>query len=568
MSTLSRTKPLPPTPPPSPPKQTSSTQQHPQSYTLQTLSLHETSQSVQRQGLSSTPTSQSSAQLNKPLPATPRGAPQPPTPNLTPRRFTPPEKMDVATMDRLITTWIRANTETVSLTDLQRLEECPICLDTYGSGTDTAKRLRVPGCGHIFGENCLKKILKARPNDDTKCPLCRAQWMRALNPPRTRRPRAGPGMPTSPMASRLLIDMTERLRESGAPPRLNFVRPAVRAGTLAAARQMVQDAPAANVAPEVARRVQPGPAHEVISIDSDSDDDNFEALTRDITEVRARARRTNLSRRERRIEDRDAARQRFNDRIAAFTSSDQFERNRGPLSVRNAAPNDQNPPAIASGAPNGNNQDRARILSIDRAKAHILQMQASTRTSTGRPQGVGPAQPPAPNTPLFSLFPNRAMANPIPRLPQPRVRNPFRDSPSPPHSPNRGSLNPHTPPGTPPPTLPSQANDSDSSNPPVIDLEASLSPGPEVRAQQTRKRSQRVQELQNEQKENDLKEYERRLNEKEKSLLEREQRVLEKERRIGEREKRVERIEGVRTRQMQQVEELIARQRDEVRGMD
>jgi hypothetical protein len=71
-------------------------------------------------------------------------------------------------------------------TNLPLLDECPICLDNYQSET-CLQITGINGCNHHVGHKCLEEMLRSHPNEEKKCPLCRAVWIPApaLNfPPR------------------------------------------------------------------------------------------------------------------------------------------------------------------------------------------------------------------------------------------------------------------------------------------------------------------------------------------------------------------------------------------------
>jgi hypothetical protein len=75
------------------------------------------------------------------------------------------------------TTFLKEKTEVVDAQDLPVLDECPICLDSYV--LEQSVRIKVEGCNHVFGRNCLTAILTNNPRLAKKCPLCRTEWMKA-----------------------------------------------------------------------------------------------------------------------------------------------------------------------------------------------------------------------------------------------------------------------------------------------------------------------------------------------------------------------------------------------------
>jgi hypothetical protein len=55
-------------------------------------------------------------------------------------------------------------------------EECPICLDAYAVES-CVQITGIPNCTHRIGLNCLMKVLRDRPTEEKRCPLCRAAWI-------------------------------------------------------------------------------------------------------------------------------------------------------------------------------------------------------------------------------------------------------------------------------------------------------------------------------------------------------------------------------------------------------
>tara|TARA_R110002003_G_scaffold111_5_gene9449 strand:+ start:2354 stop:3592 length:1239 start_codon:yes stop_codon:yes gene_type:complete len=176
-------------------------------------------------------------------------------------------------------------------------EECPICLDNYTS-EQCLRITGIPGCTHRVGQKCLEELLRNRPGDEKKCPLCRTRWIEAFAPASARREEQG----TAQRAVR--VDAMLR----------NFF------GREYAAQW------GGGMLAEPVRQPQPQPPQphpgQLINLDSDEDDDgynvqleHFNNLTRDIESVRTRARDTLVPRGQRRREMREAtARQRASSR--------------------------------------------------------------------------------------------------------------------------------------------------------------------------------------------------------------------------------------------------------------
>jgi hypothetical protein len=60
--------------------------------------------------------------------------------------------------------------------DPQHQEECPICLDSYALER-CVQITGIPNCTHRIGFDCLIKVLRDRPTQEKRCPLCRAVWI-------------------------------------------------------------------------------------------------------------------------------------------------------------------------------------------------------------------------------------------------------------------------------------------------------------------------------------------------------------------------------------------------------
>ncbi|KAF1837710.1 hypothetical protein BDW02DRAFT_576987 [Decorospora gaudefroyi] len=145
-------------------------------------------------------------------------------------------------------------------------DECPICLDNYR--TEQCLRITgIAGCTHHVGLKCLREMLNSHTNEEKKCPLCRAIWI----------PRPLPAYQGQSLA------MSRRM-----------------AGMFAGLDGIGENI--ANNTPPPPRR-DPHP----IVLDSDSEEEdyetqvqNFETSTREIAEIRNRARNTQMGRSHRR----------------------------------------------------------------------------------------------------------------------------------------------------------------------------------------------------------------------------------------------------------------------------
>ncbi|KAI8930966.1 hypothetical protein NX059_011978 [Plenodomus lindquistii] len=76
----------------------------------------------------------------------------------------------------------------VSMTD-----ECPICLDNY-SDDECVRIVGIPGCNHHIGRACLRDLLNRNPNQEKRCPICRALWIA----PRPTAPQYAAPQPAAP----------------------------------------------------------------------------------------------------------------------------------------------------------------------------------------------------------------------------------------------------------------------------------------------------------------------------------------------------------------------------------
>jgi hypothetical protein len=177
-------------------------------------------------------------------------------------------------------------------TNLPFLDECPICLDNYS--LETCLRITgIDGCNHHIGRKCLEEMLRSRPNEEKKCPLCRAVWI----PARPRFPSRGQSLATS-RRMQGMFDGLDGIGENIAGTQLGIAlgepvlhprhqRHIAETQLGAQTRREGDAVPAAR--PRVAA---PSP----IAIDSDSDEEdyetqyqNFQNATREIADIRNRA---------------------------------------------------------------------------------------------------------------------------------------------------------------------------------------------------------------------------------------------------------------------------------------
>ncbi|KAF1937670.1 hypothetical protein EJ02DRAFT_426384 [Clathrospora elynae] len=194
-------------------------------------------------------------------------------------------------------TFIHAHTTPDSNVPL--LEECAICLENYSIEV-CVRIVGITGCTHRVGLACLEAMLRTHPQEEKKCPLCRAVWISAP-------PHAFPPRGQSLSMSRRMAGMFDGLDGMGA----NMAGQQVGIGMAIGVRpQRSSEAVglAVTAAPLFARTQQRTHQHgmqELIEI-SDSEEDyetqvqNFEDFTRDIASIRDRAQNTQLSRSRRR----------------------------------------------------------------------------------------------------------------------------------------------------------------------------------------------------------------------------------------------------------------------------
>jgi hypothetical protein len=160
--------------------------------------------------------------------------------------------------------------------DVPKEDECPICLETYSEAPEPCLRVMgKAGCKCRIGLVCLGEMLSNSPEKEKKCPLCRALWIASTAPPpRTARPDS--------MANPGTISGSSRVANP----------------SMASASHASRLSATAN--PFLPRGIAPTP---VVNMSRDDvSDEDYSELTRDIENVRARARGTQSSRSQRRQE--------------------------------------------------------------------------------------------------------------------------------------------------------------------------------------------------------------------------------------------------------------------------
>ncbi|KAF2249988.1 hypothetical protein BU26DRAFT_604263 [Trematosphaeria pertusa] len=327
-----------------------------------------------------------------------------------------------ATALEAATAFIQTHTLIVPGTELSPFDECPVCLETYNltaQSEHACKIINIPNCEHVIGLSCLTAILTANGSTEKKCPLCRTVWIPSRVPA-------------------ALMDMRRRLQALGAIP----------GGSSEGGRDA-------------------GPRH-VINIESDSDSDeevtleSYTQFSRDIADIRTRARNTQLSRRERRDAARTASGNGANDRHLFA---------RGHASARQVL----QPDSLEAAPRPGQDPFERLVRHYNRQPNPVDRMEL----------GISPS--PSPEPVLLDMHPGRATND--------------RNQPTDRHR-------------------------------------------------------------------RDTDELERRLVERERALHERERHLFQREQRIAQREKNMERFVNVRKRQLEEVEQLVVRHREELRRLE
>jgi hypothetical protein len=177
-------------------------------------------------------------------------------------------------------------------TNFPFLDDCPICLDTYS--LETCLRMTgIDGCNHHIGHKCLEEMLRSHPNEEKKCPLCRAVWI----PARPRFPPRGQSLATS-RRMQGMFDGLDGISENIAGTQLGmamgepFLHP--RHQRHIAETQLGAQTRREGEAVPAARPRVAAPSPTVIDSDSDEEDyetqyQNFQNATREIADIRNRA---------------------------------------------------------------------------------------------------------------------------------------------------------------------------------------------------------------------------------------------------------------------------------------
>lgn len=176
--------------------------------------------------------------------------------------------------------------------DVPEEDECPICLETYSDAPEPCLRVTgKSGCTCRIGLVCLGEMLSKSPEKEKKCPLCRSLWIAGAAPPsRTAR--------------------QDRMENPGTVGRSSREAHPPRTSSLSHPSRL-----SATANTFMPRRIAPTP---VVDMSQDDAGDDYSELTRDIENVRARARGTQSSRSQRRpeIRDHDQRKQELRDLIA------------------------------------------------------------------------------------------------------------------------------------------------------------------------------------------------------------------------------------------------------------
>ncbi|KAF2025709.1 hypothetical protein EK21DRAFT_93029 [Setomelanomma holmii] len=235
-------------------------------------------------------------------PARPAPPPVPGPPAAVPPTPTQPKSVAAASESTRTTAFFVAHTTPDTQNSL--IEECPICLDNYTS-EQCLRITGIPGCTHRIGKTCLEEMLRNRASDEKKCPLCRTLWIAGST--------YVPGM-------RIRGARTARIvpNSNGGIGLARRDSHYVTTGTAGPGRlRPLPEENANNIATPFARqtaaRMEAKPS-QLINLDSDEEEQNYNAqlenfnnLTRDIQNVRARAHETQIPRSQRRREMREAA---------------------------------------------------------------------------------------------------------------------------------------------------------------------------------------------------------------------------------------------------------------------
>jgi hypothetical protein len=159
---------------------------------------------------------------------------------------------------------------TVTVTDAPSSDECPICIDNYGAGIACLQIKNIGDCTQRFCKRCVSALVNENSSADLRCPNCRAVWIPSTT--------AGE-----------IVDM--------------------RASAVARVRALDGRLGDRGYLPPAARPFVPG-GRVVIDLEAEEEDydtqvQNFNQAAREIEDVRARARGTQMSRGQRRQEMQD-----------------------------------------------------------------------------------------------------------------------------------------------------------------------------------------------------------------------------------------------------------------------
>jgi hypothetical protein len=295
-------------------------------------------------------------------------------------RTPPPEVRSQVELSPAAAAFIAEHTTIVI--DVPTTDECPICLDNYTAGVTCIQIKDIGSCKHRFCQSCVGALVSGHTNADLRCPSCRAVWI--------------------PSAT------------AGARPfgRNTHTQPGDHQNLSAAAQTFV-------------------PGQRVV-IDLDAEDYNaevqsFNQFTRDIEDVRARARNTGgLSRSQRRQEMQDeTTRRRAAERETRRTTERESNRAQARARLSALAQRGLNRPRTPAPAPaEPAFQDRTWIKtsaqqagqlgsersSTARSPVDMFQPRASSRTLTQHAPQAPNERPTTPSNP-FSLRISARSAN-------------------------------------------------------------------------------------------------------------------------------------------------------------
>ncbi|KAF1965135.1 hypothetical protein BU23DRAFT_604364 [Bimuria novae-zelandiae CBS 107.79] len=449
--------------------------------------------------------------------------------------------------------FLKGQIEPVCPNEICPSDECPICLDAYE--VEQPVRIKIGGCGHVFGRNCLTAILTNNPRLEKTCPLCRTKWMDAL---------AGAPSESGGNNSRVLARMPYGTFSARPTPRLH--------GAHGTTHRTIGD-----------RMTMPsaGPPSEVINLDSDDEEDpyeSFRSITRDINSVRERARITQGSRKQRkevkkptvagnllfsgagpiRRETRGNHGDGQPSQPGPQTQQEQptpfafyrmgYPPHRNLSALENIIQSNWLMPTAPNNASQSANQHADPNEDVVMGSVETGVDQNSEPTLNSHPTAPGPLDD-------FWEVSSRARGTPgfLPSARTPGTNTPPARTPGFTLPVRTSSLRPNQRPGFPP-------NPFDMSPTPETDAEAaSVGAFPS----QTERLDHREKELV--EREDRINDRERTLKERERMLEDRDRALFQREQRIAQREGTDTRLTQVRTRQFQEMEAMLARHREEMR---